>query len=425
MSAKRIDLVFEPVDTWFFRDARPMQAGAGSGGHGARWPFPVTVYAALRTALLDAVGELPGEKTVTVRRRRGNGAIEAQVGSTRFDHLRLRGGLPRLGERLYFPTPLDLVVGDGGKAGPGLCSVRNPVRIPPGRSNLPAAWLHPVGAYVPPSKESLPQWIPQEFLQTYLNGDGAPWPVPAPPDLWTSEHRFGIQIDPETRTVVEGAFYTAEHLRLAEGAGLWASLEVAEEPELEGLLQVWNRHGLVALGGEGRLARVRRVTAPELPVAPVKGERVKWVLATPAVFQGGWRPGWVDPDSGRVRLRPLPQRQPGESRGAWRRRMQESPEIAARLVAVCSDKPVGFSGWEVLGGDGAGSGGGAGAPRSTRRAVPAGSVYYFEADNEEAARALVTALHNRCHSDELGEKGLGWGFCGTWEWLEPFWEPET
>ncbi|GAB4246435.1 MAG: hypothetical protein Kow00109_22540 [Acidobacteriota bacterium] len=420
MSANRIDLLFEPVDTWFFRDARPMQAGAGSGGHGARWPLPTTLYAAVRTALLDAAGHLPAGKTEPVLRHRKGGVVEARVGTTRFDHVRLWGGLPWAGGKLYFPTPLDLAPVATSAAGGWGCLPRGPLAGAAGATNLPAPWLHAVGAYVAPSKEALPSWVPYDFLERYLRGDGAPWPIPEEVRLWVSEHRFGIQISPETRTVVERAFYAAEHLRLAEGVGLWAALAAGEAPELDAVAAAWRRGTLLTLGGEGRLARVRSLTGLDLPALQVRGTRIKWVLATPAVFAGGWRPGWVAEEDGRVKLKDVPARQPGESRGDWRARVREAKEIGARLVAVCAGKPVAFSGWDLLGKGGAEAG--AGAPRTTRLAVPAGSVYYFEADDEEQARALAAALHGSCHSDELGEKGLGWGLCGTWDWLEPFWE---
>ena len=32
-----------PVDTLFYRDARPMESGAGSGGHGGVWPLPTAL----------------------------------------------------------------------------------------------------------------------------------------------------------------------------------------------------------------------------------------------------------------------------------------------------------------------------------------------------------------------------------------------
>ncbi|SPE61229.1 hypothetical protein SBV1_620001 [Verrucomicrobia bacterium] len=61
--------------------------------------------------------------------------------------------------------------------------------------------------------------------------------------------------------------------------------------------------------------------------------------------------------------------------------------------------------------------------------MPAGAVYYFEADSAEEACKLAAALNwhgseanpttikNR-RSTLLGEKGYGLGVCGTWEFSE-------
>lgn len=68
-----------------------------------------------------------------------------------------------------------------------------------------------------------------------------------------------------------------------------------------------------------------------------------------------------------------------------------------------------------------------GGAKSTHLAVPAGAVYYFEADTPEAATALAnalnwhgatpgTAIKNR-RSTLLGEKGYGLGVCGTWQFF--------
>jgi len=71
-----------------------------------------------------------------------------------------------------------------------------------------------------------------------------------------------------------------------------------------------------------------------------------------------------------------------------------------------------------------------GGAKSTHLAVPAGAVYYFEADSAEAAAQLAAALNwhgadtqpttlrNR-RSTLLGEKGFGLGVCGTWQFYRP------
>lgn len=46
-----------PQDVLFFRDARPMTADAGSGGHGAHWPAPSVFFEAIHAALHRAFPE--------------------------------------------------------------------------------------------------------------------------------------------------------------------------------------------------------------------------------------------------------------------------------------------------------------------------------------------------------------------------------
>jgi hypothetical protein len=72
--------------------------------------------------------------------------------------------------------------------------------------------------------------------------------------------------------------------------------------------------------------------------------------------------------------------------------------------------------------------GGAGGSIQPLLAVPAGAVYYFEADSVDegprrtppalnwhgAQAAGIAAVVNR-RSSLLGEKGFGLGVCGTWK----------
>ncbi|MGB9603805.1 MAG: type III-B CRISPR module-associated Cmr3 family protein, partial [Limisphaerales bacterium] len=90
-------------------------------------------------------------------------------------------------------------------------------------------------------------------------------------------------------------------------------------------------------------------------------------------------------------------------------------------------KPVVVTGWTVGDED---TGEKAGA-MSAHLAVPAGSVYYFEADSEQDAANLANALnwHDRPDAKDfgktiknrrstlLGEKGFGLGVCGTFEFF--------
>lgn len=430
MLRQRLLLELEPLDTLFFRDARPMQSDAGSGGHGARWPLPTVVHEAFRTALLRRSGELP-----RARAQRGhhhpNTSGERWIATRAFESLRLLGPFPVHDSTLFLPVPGDVVPASSGQV-----ATLAPLPAPGGVSNLPAPWLRSAGAVAVPSKEEPPPWISSSNFARLIGLEpGSQATAPEPVHLWDSEHRIGVEIDPVQRAAKEGQLYAAEHLRPRPGLRIWLSLELSptetekasELLQLEGLLD-----DLVTLGGESRLCRVAR-SSIELAVPTPKMRRsrgkgvygIRWVLTTPAVFAGGWRPGWVSAEKGEVELRRANPRLPGETRLEWRKRMDDSPRLEARLVAVCSGKPLAFSGWEMLapglqeaaaGAEPLGPG-----PKPTQLAVPAGSVYYFEADSREAAESLIEALHGRTRSDRFGEKGMGLGFCGSWEPLDlPF-----
>ena len=69
-----------------------------------------------------------------------------------------------------------------------------------------------------------------------------------------------------------------------------------------------------------------------------------------------------------------------------------------------------MSGWKLdLEKDNAG-----GQPKATKLAVSAGSVYYFECDNETEAIKLIKELHCKVKSTQFGEQGFGLGICGDW-----------
>jgi hypothetical protein len=132
----------------------------------------------------------------------------------------------------------------------------------------------------------------------------------------------------------------------------------------------------------------------------------------------------VDAESGDVLLKAGDAaRDAGEGRETWRRRVRAMPHIPARLVAAIVPKPLVVTGWalDVEGSERSGA-------KSTHLAVPAGAVYYFDADSEAGAASLAavlnwhgadagrSAVRNR-RSALLGEKGYGLGVCGSWSFM--------
>ena len=407
-----------PRDLLFFRDARPMEAA--DVGSGARWPWPSVLHEAMLSAFQerwpDHNPELEHDHHFTDdERKRGT--------TCRFGGLKTVGPFPLIDGRPALPAPADLTAeGEGDRKTYG---IMQPADVP-GRTDLPSPLQYPVARWSGPSKSTPGAWIPAEAMAAYLRGkteDVKTWEAEC---VGAVERRIGIGLDRETGTTKEGAFYGAEYLRIRvdRGVQLAAGIEctnVVHSPagrDTRDVFESWSKNGSAAVrfGGQGGVAAVEQLPAPlALPEPEISGKWVKWVLLTPAVFgkvpkadepfhPGGWLPDWVTAADGCVQLRERPERRPGESRREWRGRFPKAP-VGARLVAARVPKPAPFSGWSLIRGE----------AKATRLAVPAGAVYYFEADSEEEARRLVQLLHLQRRSGRFGEKGFGIGVCGTWD----------
>jgi CRISPR type III-B/RAMP module-associated protein Cmr3 len=400
------ELTIKPRDVLFFRDAKPMEAA--SIGSGANWPLPNVLHDALFHALRD---RWPGKQEWEFNHKHANkkdNRTDGDFENLRFGGLKTAGLFPARGNEIYLPCPSDL-------DNDGQLMNLNPK---PCQSDLPE-WIErvclPDGK---PGKKKRPAWISAFQWLEYAKGKPVCFEEKEPP-LFYAESRPGIAIDPETGSVDigneedGGKFYFAEYLRLADDVSLrgFATCESSLRGDVKAdvLQKFFSGEQSVpfVFGGQRGIVQstARREEKPFhrffIQDAGTGDFLVKWVLLTPAVFSTGWRPDWVDA-KGAVCLRTeRPVRTSGQSREEWRKAMNESPEIKARLVAASIDKPLAFSGWNQR----------KGGPRPTMLAVPAGSVYWFKPETNEDALALVNALQGRCKSGFYGEKGFGLGIC--------------
>jgi hypothetical protein len=439
-----------PQDVLFFRDARPMVAGEGSGGHGARWPEPSVLFDALHAALHRA---FPGtqedwehEHRFATRAQRNAGQEPgADLRNQRFGSLCTTGPFPVRtradGVEWLFPVPSDALPGARGPA----CLA--PLRDPGGQNNLPRPLRHTLASPAAASKDAVPQWWTRSSIEEWLvEGRVDPAPLLGDAQLYDSEWVTGIGIDAARQAQDGERIYSAEYLRLKPGfaLGFSASMPLKGNGE-EGMSRLFPGQDHIICGGQQRICTVEK--APEqalgelLPVAPkVEGCRVKWLLLSPALFPedplsgspGGWLPNWIDPETGAVGLLDGP----GGNK-ARRKGLEPGKPIRARLVAARIPSPLVLTGWterlhvrrheanQAAVGQDTRQG-----ARPTRLAVPAGTVYYFEAESPAEAGKLADALNwhgtegraaprviNR-RSTLLGEKGFGIGVCGPWDYFE-------
>ncbi len=470
-------LLLQPTDILFFRDGRPMEGSLA--GHSAAWPLPNVTDAALHAALHRAQF-----KGVHAHRRGHKGVYSGQDQRERqFGNLVTAGPFPVSPEgQWFFPRPADL-------QSAGL----NPNLVPTDRfdsvdSSLPDPLEYAVANCLPPSKNSVAkQWLNKTAFERYLNPkDGQDYRIKEKEEyddickhkegcndtcFVDFEHAIGITIDRDTQTAgqgeAEGKIYSAQYLRLRDGwkMGLLAKAEDKDFRNASGendlvkvLFQGGGPHRII-VGGQQRIctAMIQHGHPIQLPRGMTQGFRkcadsnkhlVKWILLTPSIWPeieegtskrgtqvqyhpGGWLPNWIASEDGQVLLHTV------DSTERKRRRNLNydskgyptdaggAKSIAARLVAAIVSKPLAVTGWALPNEIDRPEGG----AKSTHLAVPAGAVYYFEADSTEEANKLAAALNwhgaesnpttikNR-RSTLLGEKGFGLGVCGTWDFYK-------
>lgn len=383
--------------------------------------------------------------------------------------------------RWFFPRPKDTQLsGSVAVTLRPVCSLaKNGNDDPWLGSNLPDPLEHAVANNQPPAKEAGGEpWISQDAFSAYLQrktfSPAADDMVPhflRDTDLADIEHSIGIGIDPSTGTQDKTNFYSANYLRLREEFRLGLFAEAMDKlhgdpnQKRDLLRLLFNDHPQsIIVGGQQRICSVHRADA-SVPLPLPQGlsagfnphedaghQRwlVKWVLLTPAIWPeipagtskrgterrrhpGGWLPNWICPKSGEVLLETVSdeERKRRRSLNAAGKGYESRPTRTAKLVAAIVPKPVIVTGWALAVESSPSeisnlpSGTRAAGAKSTHLAVPAGAVYYFEAQSAEAAAQLAAALNwhgatpgaeikNR-RSTLMGEKGFGLGVCGAWE----------
>ncbi len=435
-----------PSDVLFFKDARPFDAGSG---YGCRWPEPNIIFHAFHADLHRA---FPETEEWEHQHRTGKNGQYTEERNQRFGSLKTFGPFPIKERKWYFNAPFDVQNGAIMKVLnlDGVCS-----------HNLPKPLRCVVATQAEATKEKMVQWWSKEEFEKYLAGDVSFLEQAGKDDrcFYESEWLTGIGIDPE-RQVQDGEhIYSAEYMRLKEGVSMGV---VAEMPVKNGganyverMDELIKKDNIIIVAGQQRACSVVEEKsiklADILPVGcEVEGDRVKWVLLSPAMFPeikqgdqtkahpGGWLPNWVDPETGDVLLKKGDtMRGADETREKWRKRVRGMEKINCKLVAAAIPKPIAISGWSERlhlvekGDSGLSEKKQPHGARPTILAVPAGAVYYFEGkDAKELAAALNWYGNNsnansynqiiRRRSTLFGEQGFGIGVCGVWDYSELF-----
>jgi CRISPR-associated protein Cmr3 len=202
-------------------------------------------------------------------------------------------------------------------------------------------------------------------------------------DYICSELKVGIGRDDQTRTSGDtGKLYRVGLQRLSARGGM-SRLELAVVYEN---LSVPDS-GILKMGAEGKCVSYRTESMPNFDISDLRqseSRRFKLYLMTPGIFDRGWVADWM-------------------LQGAYN-------GINFDFIGAASGRSMHMGGFDMK----------QGKPKPMRKAVPAGSVYYFELKDGKTVGGCFETLFEAFHckalegqSSDKKKEGYGIALLGT------------
>lgn len=347
-----------PLDTLFFRDGKPFSMGEDTWADGIFPPYPSVIYGGLRTWYLSNQNEGFSQQT-----------IELSKGiSIRHIHYQVEQGV-------YLPLPLDMVEPaktpkeEYAEARKKVYKViklgldANP--LPVSSFPLPKLLLPSTGSRVEALEDGL---ISLTDFQNYLQGYLQETEVKKIRDYALTEPKIGIGRDNATHTVENAKLYRVG-MRRIENFNILVDFAMPDfDPGINS--------SLLRLGAEGKVVAFESSSA-NMGIAQHSIElspgAFKLYLSTPAIFNEGWQPNL------------------------------KKYGIKAELVAAVVGKPLHIGGFDMV----------KRKPKTMYKAVPAGSVYYYET-TDSPEYILEQVQQGQAISDQLSTEGFGIAYLGNY-----------
>jgi CRISPR-associated protein Cmr3 len=371
------------------RDGRPFGATQGHRMKSLDWLYPSVTAGMVRTILGEKNGGNFGPKEIADLKR-----------------VAVSGPLPKSGSQLFFPAPLDLAVEQVELNKHKAWASRPRVLEKDEGTDLPS-YLAPV--LLPSTVEDFKPakvpafWSAAKMTEWLANASGNGFTAPPDPSEYPpkplrglldlgylkleKDERYHVSIAPATYAAKEAQLFMTVGITSIPGVSI--SLRIETDSTFASHLQSLNEWA--TLGGERRMVRVATTQENELWVCPAavrtalaKTNLLRMVLATPALFKGGWKPGWIN-DRGE-----------GEFAG-----------VGLQLMGACVDRWKPISGWSYEKPRG---------PKPGLRLVPAGSVYFFKATGSVGplAEQWLEPVSDFADDGQSGRDGFGLALWGTW-----------
>ena len=364
----------KPLDPLISRDAR--QFGAGSPMHPLNWITNTVIAGAVRTALWKISDNPESRETLETLKK-----------------IPVKGNFPILDGKIYFPRPLDII-----KSANDIYQIK-PGEFPPDSgANMPIDGLMP--SFPDNEEDFKPEklnafWEKDLIVHWLLHGkknftldNSRTLSAPA------HDERVHASIDTSTGTSRDGMLFSTTGLDFIHRNGDDKTFqpERFSQEVISVDIESLNLPArfIAPVGGERRLAEFSRCDddsalweCPE-DFPKIEGS-LRLVLASPAMFKNGWLPDWIDT---------------GTLTGTI-----PNTNATAKLISAVTERWQPVSGWYYERG--------ITGPKPMRRAVPAGSVYFFEIISGTLdAKSLW--LKSICLDEQDINDGFGLVVAGKW-----------
>lgn len=345
-------LFIRPLDTQFYRDGRPFDAGTESEGRSISLPHPRTLYGALRACILSRHSDWQNWPN--------SPEVQSVIGSSpdQFGSLIMRG--PMMAKDFsgdltnicqLYSIPGDLVKAKDTR----ICFLLNPLtddsslkeytnlqyEVYPCKP-VPRQHIKEIEGYFL-SHDNLTQYLTGKFPQEKVNII-----LEKAENVFQFEPRLGIALNPKTRTVKLDFLYSVNHIRVEDNVGLIINVD-----HHNGLLP---EKGLFRLGGDSRPVEYTKIENEKWnPIIEDVKKRIaeegkfKIYFITPTIFKNGWYPDFLFNQNGHLEGN-LP-----------------DTSLRVRLVGACVGRAIPVGGFDIRNKH----------PKEIQKAVPSGSVYFF------------------------------------------------
>lgn len=348
----------EALDTLFFKDGKPFSMGEETWADGLFPPSPSTVYGALRTAFfsenIDAFSTANTENDPTKK---------LVINKIYFK---------KVENNFWFPIPLDLVKYKDDISNNCFCEQTNfKIDFDKIISNYPLENLSISSDIV----ENITGFINDYELNCYIKNKKNNYTYEEIDSFIITEPKIGIKRNKETLTTEEGNLYRIGQIRLQKNINDIA-LKIIVEFSF-GDYKISSKY--LKLGAESKISTISECEAFNFAEPEKFDKYFKLLFLTPAIFKNGWIPN------------ELKQNNELELKG-----------IKLKLLKAFVGKPILIGGYDLKSSKGKN-----GYPKPMYKAIPWGSIYYFEILDDSKYEDIIEKFHLKNISDFYSEQGFG------------------